>query len=128
MELKPKISYKMSYTSPLYIRNERKYLSDNLRFVDPIIRTVRYGGNIRGERHKCEICGRYASAIVRFLDMDTLTEFYVTDHCLKHPSTKIWPDKTTNEDITAWYEREDLKQSARNGDALARFALGDDYY
>lgn len=112
-------TYWLSYTQPMYVKSEKSYLPDNFRYVEPDIRRVRFGGLVK-EPARCVICGRMSKQTYKFLDLDTFQEFNMSRHCFNHPSTKLWPESVTKEQIGKWYDRRDIETS---NDPLARMVL-----
>ena len=121
-DLKQGTAYVLTYTQPLYIRAEHRYLPDNFRYTEPEVRNVRYGGLVN-EPSICTICGKRACVVGKFLDTDTFEEFTISRGCLKHPSTRLWVAGTKREVIDKWYQKRELEDGAERGDKLAKLAL-----
>lgn len=114
--------YILTFTKPIYDRHEKKYLPDNFRFCDPHIERVYYGGRCDAPRF-CNVCGRKGSNARIFIRESDLKELYVSDHCFRHPATKIWDENTPIDHIEGWYEQEDRERRAEAGDPLAAAAI-----
>lgn len=114
-------AYILTYTRPMYIPSEKKYLPDNFRFIEPHIVPVFFGGRCKESRY-CAVCGRRGVNSRVFVRKDDFKEIYVSDHCYKHDSTQIWAEDTPESHIEEWYKREDLERAARAGDPIAGLA------
>lgn len=120
--------YLLAYTRPHYDKVERRYCPDSLRFVDPKVLHVAYGGKLKPEAgtRYCAVCGRKGQEPYCFLDLDSMKELFISQHCLGHPAVQLFEDGTAIEDVKKWYEKEDLRQGARAGDPLAAAAMMDE--
>ncbi len=112
----------LSFTKPMYDKTEHRYLPDNFRFVDPHIVRVYYGGREPEPRY-CMICGRKSKDCSIFIRESDLKEHYISKHCLRHDSTRLWSFDTEPGAIDEWYDRECLERGAEAGDSLARLTL-----
>lgn len=120
--------YMLAYTRPRWNPTTRKYDPDSMRFVSPTIRKVSYGGKLgkaAGTRH-CAVCGRKGQEPYCFLDLETMTELFISQHCLSHPAVQLFAEESDVKDIKRWYEQEDLRQGAMAGDPLAAAAMMDE--
>lgn len=116
--------YKLSWTSPIYLKSEKRYAPDGFRFVDPLIARVAYGGKCKdGQNHRCMICGRAVKSCYQLLFLGSMKEFWISDHCFRHESTQLWPEETENDKIVGWYNRMDMEARAAAGDPLAMLAM-----
>lgn len=120
--------YLLGYTRPHYNRAEKRYCPDSLRFVGPKVLHVAYGGRLKPEAgaRYCAVCGRKGQEPYCFLDLDTMKELFVSQHCLGHPAVQLFEDDTAVEDVKKWYEKEDLRLGALAGDPLACAATMDE--
>lgn len=120
--------YVLAFTKPHYDRESHRYLPDSLRFVMPTIRHVAYGGKLKPEAgtRYCAICGRKGREPFCFLDLDSMKELFISQHCLSHPAVQLFTDGTSSDAVKSWYEAEDLRQGARAGDPLAAAAMMDE--
>ena len=117
--------YRLSFTKPAYDRANHRYMPDNFRFVNPIITDVFYGGRCADSRH-CSVCGRKGVNSRIFVRSSDMKELFVSDHCLRHPATRIWSPDVDVKTISAWYAAEDLELRKEAGDPPT--ALAEDYY
>lgn len=115
-------AYVLTYTRPIYDRQNKRYLPDNFRFVDPNIVPVFYGGRCAEPRY-CAICGRRGVNSRIFVRMADFKEIFVSDHCYRHDSTMIWPEGTSESLIAERYHREDIERRAKAGDKMAGLVL-----
>lgn len=114
--------YMLSFTKPIYDRERKRYLPDRFRFTDPHVERVFYGGRCEASRY-CVVCGRKGTNSRIFVRESDFKELYVSDHCFRHPATKVWPSDTTLEAILSWYKVEDRERAAEAGDPLAAASL-----
>lgn len=116
--------YRLTFTRPMYLKDEKTYLPDNFRFIDPESMTVAYGGRVYdGPVCRCLICGRPGKSYHEFYDLDGGREVYVSPHCLEHPSTRLWRADVPTKEIEDWYSRRNLLDGAARGDPIAGLAL-----
>lgn len=94
----------LSFTRPRYDREHKRFFPDSDRFNPVRVKIVSavYCGVHTGDSHYCEICGRSTKTYHVFLQFGAY-EKYVSDHCLRHPSTAIWRDGMKESDIKEWY-------------------------
>lgn len=114
--------YMLSFTKPIYDRERKRYLPDRFRFTDPHIERVFYGGRCEASRY-CIVCGRKGTNSRIFVREYDMKELYVSDHCFRHPATKIWSGDTDMATILNWYKVEDRERAAEAGDPLAAASL-----
>ena len=115
-------AYILTYTQPMYDKSNHRYLPDNFRYTEPEVRNVRFGGFV-SEPYVCAVCGRTATNVGRFLDVDSFEEFAISRGCLAHPSTVLWGAGTPKDKIAAWYSSRELQDGVDRGDTLAKLAL-----
>lgn len=117
-------TYIVTYTHPMYVKYEQRYLPDNFRFVDPEIMRGIYGGRVRnGVSCRCEICGRLSKDHYDFWDVERQCEVFFSPKCMEHESTRVWGQSTDPQRIQDWYQRRSLEDGAKRGDPLAGLAL-----
>lgn len=116
--------YIVTFTHPMYVKSEQRYLPDNFRFVDPDMLRGIYGGRVRnGPPCRCEVCGRDSKDYYEFWDVENEKEVYISPKCMEHESSRVWGQSTDPKRIQEWYDRKSLEDGARRGDPLAGLAL-----
>lgn len=100
----------LSYTRPRYDKEHSKFFPDSDRFAPSRVHiiSVTYGGVHTGEPRHCNVCGRLSKKYHVFLD-ENFKEIYLTDHCLRHPSTALWSEDKTDAEIRQWYSTQYLE-------------------
>ena len=106
--------YLLTYTRPIYDPETKRYAPDKTRFQNPRQLRIRYGG-IESESTRCFICGRYGTDNHAFFASTKGFELFISNHCLKHESTRLWPPDTIADKIEIWYDEKECEHPA-NGD------------
>lgn len=96
--------YALSFTRPIYDSTRQRYCPDSDRFLYPRIMEVTYCGQHLGAPRHCYICGRSGKTYYVFLNHD-FKEIYLSPHCIRHPSTKLWSPDCPLDVIKNWYAR-----------------------